>query len=353
MPCVYSHPNLSVAARAAEGPRFVLTRIHALRPGTWPADPQDITITDQDIAAIAAAYDPARYQAPVVIGHPETDDPAWGWVLAASAEPDGLWLDVELLPEMADLVRRGAYRNISVSMWMPEAPGNPTPGVWALKHLGFLGAAPPAVKGLARVALEAAARSDERTVHLTQPHPIAAIKDDLRAVLRALEGGNMSQHTPQQTQQTPEAVALAAREAKLAEREAAIAARERELRRTVYTQELEAHVRAGRLLPAEVAELVALMERLEGSAGVKLAEGAEKSALDTLRGFLSRLPARVPLGERAGAQGTSAQVPMPKLPAGYRVSEERLGLHARALAHMAAHPNTDYLAAVRAVERVQ
>jgi hypothetical protein len=351
MPGVYSHPNRSVAARAAEGPRFVLTRIHALRPGTWPSDPQDITLTDQDIAAIAAAYDPARYQAPVVIGHPEIDDPAWGWVLAASAHSDGLWLEVELLPEMAELVREGRYRAVSVSLWMPDATGNPSPGVWSLKHLGFLGAVPPAVKGLARVALEAAARSDERTVNLTQPHPIAAIKDDLRAVLRALEGGNMSQHTPEQTQQTPEAVALAAREAKLAEREAAIAARERELRRTVYTQELEAHVRAGRLLPAEVAELVALMERLEQSEAVTLAEGEQRSALDVLRSFLSRLPARVGLGELAHPHETPTMT-LPRIPPGYRLSEHGLALHTRAVQYMASHPGCDYLAAARAVERM-
>jgi glycerophosphoryl diester phosphodiesterase len=47
------------------------------------------------VAACAAAYDPARHEAPIVIGHPATDDPAWGWIKSLTfsdgvliAEPD-------------------------------------------------------------------------------------------------------------------------------------------------------------------------------------------------------------------------------------------------------------------------
>lgn len=333
---MYFRPALAdTAAQIADQLGFVRARVHAIAPGTWPADPQPITLTAEDIAAIAAAYDPARYQAPVVIGHPETDDPAWGWIVGATAEQDGLWLDVELLPEMADLVREGRYRAVSVSLWMPDAPGNPAPGVWSLKHLGYLGAVPPAVKGLAPTRLDAAQRAAP-TITITMTETAEASSKET----------TMSEPTKPDTQTAQ----LAEREAKLAEREAAIARREREIRRAAYAQELEAHVAAGRILPAEKGELVELMERLEGAAAITLAEGGERSALDALRGFLARLPQRVALGEHAKPAAKTA-VTLPGIPQGYRLSERGLELHTRAVEYMAAHPGTDYLAAVRAVER--
>ncbi|GAB4481859.1 MAG: hypothetical protein OHK0044_30590 [Burkholderiaceae bacterium] len=330
-----SHPDIAdqypVASRGRDA--TVRARVHALAPGTWPADPEPITITAADIAAIAAAYEPARYQAPVVIGHPATDDPAWGWVVGASAAADGLWLDVELLPEMADLVRAGRYRAVSVALWTPQAPGNPKPGTWALKHLGYLGAAAPAVKGLAPTRLNADA--DAGAVILTIPPK---------------ETRNMAEPSNKDHASGTDAATLAERERELARREAAIAARERELARAAYMQEIDAHVAAGRVLAAERAGLVALMEALSVAGTVRLAEGQSAPALDALRGFLARLPARVDLAERA-APATRETVAVPAVAAGYRMSERGLALHLAAREYMAAHPGTDYLSAVRAVER--
>lgn len=153
-----------------------------------------------------------------------------------------------------------------------------------------------------------------------------------------------------ETKHDSDSVQLAERERSLAEREAAIARRERELRRAAYAQELDAHVAAGRILPAEKPELIELMERLDGAAAVTLAEGGEKPALDVLRGFLARLPSRVTLGEHVKSQPV-ASVPLPSIPQGYRLSERGLALHTRAVEYMAAHPGTDYMTAVRAVER--
>jgi hypothetical protein len=303
-------------------------RVHALAPGTWPADPEPITLAASDIAAIAAAYDPARYQAPVVIGHPATDDPAWGWVVGASADDAGLWLDVELLPEMANLVRQGRYRAVSVALWTPQAPGNPTPGVWALKHLGYLGAAAPAVKGLAPTRLQ---------------------NDGAAGAVTLVKEIRMSDNAPAADAARPDTATLAERERELARREAAIAQRERELARAAYAQEIDAHIGAGRVLAAERDCLVALMERLAACDAVQLAEGGALPAIDALRGFIARLPARVDLSERAAPQ-QQTQVQMPQVPAGYRLSERGLAVHVAARAYMAAHPGVDYIAAVRAVQ---
>jgi hypothetical protein len=51
-------------------------------------------------------------------------------------------------PAFAEQVRQGAYKKISAAFYAPDSPHNPKPGVYYLKHVGFLGAMPPAVKGM-------------------------------------------------------------------------------------------------------------------------------------------------------------------------------------------------------------
>ena len=39
-----------------------------------------ITITPEQVAAIASHYSPDKHEAPIVVGHPSTNAPAYGWV---------------------------------------------------------------------------------------------------------------------------------------------------------------------------------------------------------------------------------------------------------------------------------
>lgn len=110
------------------------------------------TFSDEDLTAIASKYDPALSHAPIVVGHPKEDAPAYGWVKSISFRDGRLVVDTEdLETEFADLVKAGRFRTRSASFYPPEHPNNPTPGQYYLRHVGFLGAAPPAVKGLKAV----------------------------------------------------------------------------------------------------------------------------------------------------------------------------------------------------------
>ncbi|MFV2030801.1 2-oxoacid:acceptor oxidoreductase, partial [Neisseria sp. S1] len=51
----------------------------------------------------------------------------------------------------AGLVKAGRYKKVSASFYPPGSPSNPVPGKWYVRHVGFLGAHPPAVKGLAPI----------------------------------------------------------------------------------------------------------------------------------------------------------------------------------------------------------
>lgn len=101
------------------------------------------------LAAAVAAYDPAIHEAPIVVGHPKDNHPAFGWIKSLSYS-DGVLIATpdQVDPEFAELVEAGRYKKRSASFYLPDAPNNPVPGSLYLRHVGFLGAQPPAVKGL-------------------------------------------------------------------------------------------------------------------------------------------------------------------------------------------------------------
>ena len=91
-----------------------------------------------------SGFDSKYHEPPIVVGHPKDNAPAFGWV-------DGLKKAVEkgtnvllarfkqVVPEFEDMAKKGLYKKRSASFY-PDG---------RLRHVGFLGAAPPAVKGLA------------------------------------------------------------------------------------------------------------------------------------------------------------------------------------------------------------
>src|SRR4030067_623413 len=99
------------------------------------------TWTEGDLDKIAS-YNPTEHEAPVVIGHPKDNSPAWGWVEAVKKEGSVLYATFkDLIPEFKDMVKKQMFKKRSISLY-PDG---------TLRHVGFLGATPPAVKGLADV----------------------------------------------------------------------------------------------------------------------------------------------------------------------------------------------------------
>ncbi|MFT0531609.1 peptidase [Castellaniella hirudinis] len=127
--------------------------IHIFRPGTFTSvSGKTVTLTADDLATSARVYDPALHEAPIVVGHPRMDAPAYGWVAGVSFSEDGLYAKPDQVdPAFAELVQAGRFKKRSACFYEPNSPGNPVPGSYYLRHVGFLGAQPPAVKGLRAV----------------------------------------------------------------------------------------------------------------------------------------------------------------------------------------------------------
>ena len=102
--------------------------------------------TEADLDAIATAYDPAKRDAPLVFGHPKSDAaPAFGWVETLKREGSKLFALFAHVPGVVkDLVAKKHYRHVSMSL-MPDRV--------TLRHVALLGAAQPAIDGLQAVEL--------------------------------------------------------------------------------------------------------------------------------------------------------------------------------------------------------
>jgi len=80
--------------------------------------------------------------APMVIGHPQTDAPAYGWIQDLKREGNVLSVKGDKLhDEFAKGVEDGLWPNRSIRI------GKGADGFY-LKHIGFLGAVPPAIEGM-------------------------------------------------------------------------------------------------------------------------------------------------------------------------------------------------------------
>ena len=126
--------------------------LHIFRAGTHHgANGSVIDYTEEDVEAIADLYDPDRHEAPLVIGHPADNQPAFGWVADLAADGADLRAEPRQVEEnFEEAVRQGRFKKISASFYPPDHPNHPVPSASEpyLRHVGFLGAKAPAVKGL-------------------------------------------------------------------------------------------------------------------------------------------------------------------------------------------------------------
>lgn len=356
-----------------------------------------LSFAEADLAATVAAYDVAKHEAPICIGHPKHNLPAFGWIAGISAKGGRLVATPrQVNPAFAEMVRAGSFKKVSAAFWSPDAPGNPTPGVWALRHVGFLGAQPPSVKGLAPVQFA----GDDRGVVVFGDVNTGSLGYALRSLLGfvgrirdtlverdGLEKANQvipdwelqsAQEAASRLEAdahdalgpccaspttehevsivtTPIAEELARREAELARREAELrtgqaqfAEREAGIRRQENTAFLDTLVKEGRFAPGLKDETIAFMETLDASGVVAFAEGVTKTPHQAFRDLLAKLPKAVEFAEVAADDDKGRGTVSFAAPGGCEVDRERLAIHSKALAYQAQHPGTDYAAAVRA-----
>jgi len=366
-------------------------RIAILRTGTHTSvDGRKFTFSPAILGELAEGYDAKASEAPLVVGHPSLDAPAYGWVNNLRVDGDLLYAEPrQVEPQFAELVNAGRYKNVSASIYLPDSPGNPKPGKHYLKHVGFLGGAAPAVKGLPQVqfaegsgAVEFAAPlgyvggilgdlfqrirdyfverdGADNADKIIPQWQISSLRDigstdadGLATSFAAPSGTDPESTMPKPATTDPQLEEqLNARATELETREQALRTRELQALRSDAAAFAEQLVTEGKLLPRQKDQVVEILVSLPANVAISFAEGGStvsKPTGEVLRQILTDMPVRVDYREKSGQPGVTDPVSF-AAPSGFTVDAGRLELHNKALAHMAQHPNTAYLDAVKAV----
>jgi polyhydroxyalkanoate synthesis regulator phasin len=272
------------------------------------ADGSSHSYTQSDLDRIVAAYKPTIHEAPLVIGHPTSNAPAYGWVARLRRNGNRLQAQAkDVLPAFLQMVRDRRFPKRSISLY-PDM---------TLRHIGFLGAMPPAIKGLKDIEFaggedyimymeenmtsdETATDAGEVSALKARIAELEALVEELRALIRA--------NTDQEAQKEAE-----------------------EFCESLVTQ--------GKLSPAQRQKAINL---------VKQAKTADFSEAATIMEFLSALPAQVDFGEFA-VRGDNSGV---RLPARYKdvpTDAKRSAIYTKAREYMAHDKTLSFEQAVNKV----
>lgn len=356
--------------------------LHIFKSGKHVAASGDsFNFSESDLTATVLAYDPARHEAPLVIGHPKHDAPAAGWVQSLQATAEGLVATPSQVdPAFAELVSKGSFKKISASFYHPDSPSNPVPGVYYLRHVGFLGAQPPAVKGLRPIEL---ADGEEGVIefgdfgHETSASLWRRLRDFLIGD-RGLEVADQvipdwqinslaeaaREHEPrpsfseppppEESTVTPEEIA--AMQAENARLKGQVKQHQEQTRKARLDGIHQNHVafaegliNEGRLLPKHAPALIAVLDFAESSdQPLEFGEGTERQPLATgLKAIFGDQPKQIDFAEKASKERHGGGSVKADLEFSEKNTDpDRLDLHQRATA-LAAEKNIPYESAVR------
>ncbi|WP_447873802.1 hypothetical protein [Serratia fonticola] len=324
-------------------------------PGTHTAmDGRSATFTVEDCIDLANSYDPALSEAPFVVGHPKLNDPAYGWAGRFEYRDGFVYTEPrQVVREFAESFNAGNYKKRSLSIYQPDTPGNPKPGHFYPRHVGFLGAVPPGVKGLPDAQFDfAEATGDDAPLEFAIPWETELLTDmfrNLRDYLIEKEGAEKAdQILPQWRIKSVEelaaraaddaqisplayaeesnvskidpgssgtAVDLAARKAELDAREENIKLQEKQQRdaataqrRTDITSFADGLVTAGQLLPRQKNAVIEVLVNLANTP-ISFADGSttvSKTPEELLRSVLSEKPKLLDFAEKSAEDGAAA-----------------------------------------------
>jgi len=237
--------------------------------------------TVEDLDRIVASYKPAEHEAPIVIGHPSTDSPAFGWAEKLEREGDVLYAyPKEVHPEFEKLVEAGTYKNRSIALF-PDG---------RLRHIGFLGGTPPAVTGLKPVEFSAG-EATEYSFFQDAGNQDTGSQDTGSQDTGSQGSGNQDTGTQDSEDKHK------GNEQKIAELEAEI----RKLKQAREKEEAEAFadslVKAGKIKPDLKGAVTEIIVKLSPARGSEFAASDAVGVLTQFKELLNSMPAFVKSAE--------------------------------------------------------
>lgn len=307
------------------------------KAGTWTdSSGKERTFSQQDLDNIVQKYDPEKNEAPFVFGHPKTDAPAFGWVESLKREGDTLFAKgKQIVSEFEENVKGGLYKKRSIAL-------NPD---MSLKHIGFLGAVPPAVKGLKDISFsedddlviyefsefsQASWRINtvgrifsrlrdfiiekydldtaDKIIDTWAIENLTSFDDEEKTINtfneimeEILTMGDKTQKTETNPKDNAEFSAqLSAKDAEIATLKANNAKLEAANRQAEFSEFCDGLVKEGKMTPAQKTYVMNFMEIAHGVGEFEFSEGdktEKKQAIEKFKEFLGTLPKQISFGE--------------------------------------------------------
>ena len=141
-----------MALQTLVGASMTTKTFQIFKPGTHTTmGGNNLSFTQYDLHGMASAFSERVRPAPLVLGHPQHDSPAMGWVKSLNFENGVLYATADFGETLVEHVKAKRYTSVSAAFLSKDEARNPTPGKWYLRHIGFLGAHAPALKDLVPV----------------------------------------------------------------------------------------------------------------------------------------------------------------------------------------------------------
>ena len=320
--------------------------------------------SQNDLDTIIRNYNPSVHEAPACIGHPADDKPAYGWADRLMRSGDLLLAKFkEVDPAFETAIREGRYKKRSAAFYLDDR-GRAS----GLRHVAFLGAQPPEVKGLRNIHFQDDNGRIFTTVEFGEEEAVAedkTLKEQIKAVFAEWFGSRenvsatfseaqvkqfaeqaaVAAAVPLQTKVTELETALTAQSTAFAESQRKIAGGEtaqRAAAAVAYLKEKGAWVPAFKEMGLETI----FGEMAKQTITIEFGEGDKKKTLtplELLTQFLEGLPKVVPVGRvfngtaASGAAPAAGKDPLSEM--AYAVVKEDKVTFGEALARVAAeHP---------------
>lgn len=245
-----------------------------------------------DLDAIIKNFEEKKNPVPVVIGHPKSNNPAYAWVDKLKRVQNSLYCTFkQVAPEFAEWVNKGLYKNRSISLY-PDL---------TLRHVGFLGAVPPAIKGLEQFQFEEISTAyeyefEEPAGHKTD-NTISIFRFDNKNAYESPE--EISTYCEplgdgKEQRLTNKEITDYSEELKKSQDETDRLRKENEelkqqQRRTNFEQFAEKALEQGNITPAQKTFVVEFQEACHRAGNHDFSEGDETSVLKAFQNFISSI----------------------------------------------------------------
>jgi hypothetical protein len=289
-----------------KGIATTLTDREIFAVGTWSGSRKvvaDTAFLDQIVASYENLNSKVNgFAIPIKLGHnKKVGEPAYGYATNVRREGSTLIADfTDMAPEIVDAIQQKRYNAVSVELW-PEIEYAGVKFSQVLSGVALLGAEWPAVKGLQPLyaseftgdgALTLSKEEVEMPNFTQEQHEVL-----LAAAVAAAVSDAGTSFTAQVAELSAQVTAAAAR-ADTAEAALALFAEEAEKKDIAAI--IEAAEKAGKIVPANKASVVAFAETLRKS----IAKPEDrKVAMASFKSFVEALPKKVDFTEEARSEG--------------------------------------------------